>query len=51
MSYRSIFDPVHDLADDYGGLEEALILLRYLKLDLLFIDDMGLKSLTPTAAY
>ncbi len=43
--YRSIFDLVRDLAADCGGPEEARMLARYLKPDLLIIDDMGLKSL------
>lgn len=43
--YRSIFDLVRDLATGCGGPEEARMLARYLKPDLLIIDDMGLKSL------
>jgi DNA replication protein DnaC len=45
--YRSIFDLVRDLAADGGGPEEARMLARYLKPELLIIDDMGLKSLPP----
>lgn len=43
--YRSIFDLVRDLAGSEGGEEEARLLARYLKPDLVIIDDMGLKSL------
>jgi len=43
--YRSIFDLVHDLMEDeaLSGANKALS--RYLKPDLLIIDDMGLKQL------
>jgi len=43
--YRSIFDLVRDFMEDeaFGGVEK--ILARYLKPDLLIIDDMGLKQL------
>lgn len=43
--YRSIFDLVRDLTGSEGGDGEARLLARYLKPDLLIIDDMGLKSL------
>jgi len=45
VKYRSIFDMVRDfkLDDAYGG--EDKILAKYLKPDLLIIDDMGLKRL------
>jgi DNA replication protein DnaC len=43
--YRSIFDLVRDLAVSVGGAEESRLLARYLKPDLVIIDDMGLKSL------
>ena len=43
--YRSIFDLTRDLASGGGGPEEARVLARYLKPELLIIDDMGLKSL------
>ena len=43
--YRSIFDLVRDLSFNGGGPEEARLLARYLKPELLIIDDMGLKSL------
>jgi len=45
--YRSIFDLVRDLAASEGGAEESRLLARYLKPDLVIIDDMGLKSLPP----
>ena len=45
--YRSIFDLVRDLAASEGGAEEGRLLARYLKPDLLIIDDMGLKTLPP----
>jgi DNA replication protein DnaC len=43
--YRSIFDVVRDFAQDeaLGGVDK--VLTRYLKPDLLIIDDMGLKQL------
>lgn len=43
--YRSIFDLVRDLAASEGGPAETRLLARYLKPDLLIIDDMGLKTL------
>ncbi len=43
--YRSIFDLVRDLAASEGGPAENRLLARYLKPDLLIIDDMGLKTL------
>ena len=43
--YRSIFDLVRDLAASEGGAEESRLLARYLKPDLVIIDDMGLKTL------
>ncbi len=45
--YRSIFDILADLRDD--GLEAAheRAMKRYLKCDLLIIDDMGIKQLPP----
>ena len=45
--YRSIFDLVRDLAASEGGAGESRLLARYLKPDLVIIDDMGLKSLPP----
>jgi DNA replication protein DnaC len=47
--YRSIFDLVHDFAQDeaLGGVDK--ILTRYLKPDLLIIDDMGMKQLPKRA--
>jgi DNA replication protein DnaC len=43
--YRSIFDVVRDFAKDeaLGGMDK--VLTRYLKPDLLLIDDMGMKQL------
>jgi DNA replication protein DnaC len=49
--YRSIFDLVRDLnglATD--SAQEAAVLKRYLKPELLIIDDMGMKELPPTSA-
>ena len=44
--YRSIFDLVRDLAASEGGpAGQDRLLARYLKPDLLIIDDMGLKTL------
>ena len=48
--YRSIFDLTRDLAGSGGGPEEARMLARYLRPELLIIDDMGLKSLAPGGA-
>jgi DNA replication protein DnaC len=45
LSLLMIFDLVRDLAGSEGGEEEARLLARYLKPDLVIIDDMGLKSL------
>jgi DNA replication protein DnaC len=41
--YRSIFDVVRDFQRDEDGLDK--VLTRYLKPDLLIIDDMGIKQL------
>jgi len=43
--YRSIFDLVRDLRAEVGAAEENRLLARYLKPELLIIDDMGLKDL------
>ena len=43
--YRSIFDLVRDLRAENGAAEENRLLARYLKPELLIIDDMGLKDL------
>jgi DNA replication protein DnaC len=43
--YRSIFDVVRDFLHDEALSQEAKILNRYLKPDLLIIDDMGMKQL------
>ena len=47
--YRSIFDLVRDLLREEQGIENERMLSRYLKPDLLIIDDMGIKQL-PTKA-
>jgi DNA replication protein DnaC len=47
--YRSIFDAVRELQADQSPAEQARTLARYLKPDLVLIDDMGLKSLPPKA--
>jgi len=44
--YRSIFDVVRDFLED-ENLKHNRVLTRYLKPDLLIIDDMGLKALPP----
>jgi DNA replication protein DnaC len=43
--YRSIFDLVRDFLHDEAVGQEPKILSRYLKPDLLIIDDMGMKQL------
>jgi DNA replication protein DnaC len=43
--YRSIFDLVKELFQDEAFAGQDRILARYLKVDLLIIDDMGLKQL------
>jgi DNA replication protein DnaC len=43
--YRSVFDLVRDLLEPETQAEESRLLKRYLKPDLLIIDDMGLKIL------
>ena len=43
--YRSIFDLVRDFLRDEATAGEERILLKYLKPDLLIIDDMGIKEL------
>jgi len=43
--YRSIFDLVHDFAQDEALAGVDRVLTRYLKPDLLIIDDMGMKHL------
>ena len=45
MLYRSIFDVVRDFLHDEAVGKEDKILARYLKPDLLIIDDMGIKQL------
>ena len=46
--YRSVFDLVHDLQFSDPGKENA-VMTKYLKCDLLIIDDMGLKCLPARA--
>ena len=43
--YRSIFDVVRDFLHDEAFAGEEKVLARYLKPDLLIIDDMGMKQL------
>ena len=45
MLYRSIFDLVRDFLYDEAFEGEDKVLARYLKPDLLIIDDMGMKQL------
>ena len=45
MLYRSIFDLVRDFLHEAFGMEDNKTLARYLKPDLLIIDDMGMKQL------
>ena len=45
MLYRSIFDVVRDFLHDEVLGEDDKVLARYLKPDLLIIDDMGMKQL------
>jgi DNA replication protein DnaC len=43
--YRSIFDLVRDFFKEEQGIETEKMLAKYLKPDLLIIDDMGIKQL------
>lgn len=43
--YRSIFDVVRDFLQDEALIQEDRLLARYLKPDVLIIDDMGMKQL------
>ncbi len=43
--YRSIFDLVRDFLKDEAFNQQDRVLRRYLKPDLLIVDDMGLKAL------
>jgi DNA replication protein DnaC len=47
--YSSIFDLIRDLADKESAAITDRKLARYLKADLLIIDDMGIKQLPPRA--
>ena len=45
--YRSVFDLVRELSAETSQAGESRLLAKYLKPDLLIIDDMGLKILPP----
>lgn len=45
--YRSIFDAVHELKHDEAFENHEKIMVKYLKPDLLILDDMGMKQLPP----
>jgi DNA replication protein DnaC len=47
--YRSIFDLVRDFQAEQSPADLDRVLQRHLKVDLLIIDDMGLKTLPPKA--
>jgi DNA replication protein DnaC len=47
--YRSIFDAVRDLLEEESFGTDRRTLARYLKPDLLILDDMGIKQLPPKA--
>lgn len=47
--YRSIFDAVRDLNDEERYHSDPRFLSKYLKTDLLILDDMGIKQLPPRA--
>jgi hypothetical protein len=47
VPYRSIFDLVRELLTQESQVHEGRLLNKYLKPDLLIIDDMGLKILPP----
>jgi DNA replication protein DnaC len=47
--YRSIFDLVRELLDEQTQAGESRLLKKYLKPDLMIIDDMGLKASRPKA--
>lgn len=48
--YRSIFDVVRDVLEAHDAAAEGRILKKYLKPDLLIIDDMGLKAVPERGA-
>lgn len=48
--YRSIFDLVRDFSRQEKGIEPERILNKYLKTELLIIDDMGIKQLSAHAS-
>ncbi|MEO1999403.1 MAG: ATP-binding protein [Planctomycetaceae bacterium] len=45
MYYRSIFDAVRDLLHDEAFDNHGRVMAKYLKPDLLILDDMGIKHL------
>ena len=45
VRYRSIFDVVRDFLEDEAFVGQDKMLFKYLKPDLLIIDDMGIKQL------
>ena len=45
--YRSVFDMVRELASEQTHIGESRLMAKYLKPDLLIVDDMGLKILPP----
>lgn len=45
--YRSVFDVVRDFMQDEAFAGQDKVLARYLKPDLLIVDDMGMKQLPP----
>lgn len=47
VMYRSIFDILEDLQSDQQSISHQRLMKRYLKCDLLIIDDMGIKQLPP----
>ena len=47
--YRSIFDVIADIDDNEAIQKRSRIMNKYLKCDLLIIDDMGIKPLPPAS--
>jgi DNA replication protein DnaC len=48
--YRSIFDVVRDVLEAHDAAQEGRVIKKYLKPDLLIIDDMGLKAVPERGA-
>lgn len=48
--YRSIFDVVRDVLEAHDAAQEGRVIKKYLKPDLLIIDDMGLKAVPDRGA-